>query len=262
MRVIIFILCLFIFSLPVSAQQNMKVWAPYLQNIEKKIKASWYEETALQRHTKECATNVVFTILKDGSLEEVRVIMSNCDEQMQQRAVSVVKKNAPFPPFPKEVASTPGVNVNFIFNYVLLPENKQAANNTEAQTILNSGDKYIDNNTAQNAPNDTVSDVNVKNKSAQQDVNSVSSPVKYDIKDFMLNCIIPIILLQSIVSLVFAARYKRKLKNLDDNNSPDANEFLRQKYCKKYRKVFLIITAVFTFILITAILLFVKVYLF
>ena len=260
MRVIIFILCLLIVSLPVSAAENMKVWTPYLQNIEKKIKASWYEETALDRHTKQGATNVVFTILNDGSLEEVRVIMSNCDEQMQQRAVSVVKKNAPFPPFPKEVASTQGVNVNYIFNYVLLPENKKESNNQQAQSVLNAQNKYIDNTAKPPAQKVSQSDNTAKNDNSQPVVSS--TPIqekKRDVRGFLLKCILSILLLQSMAAFLLVLYYQRKQKTFDEANSQEAKEYFVQACRKEFRKVFLISMGIFTLILIIAIAIFIQV---
>lgn len=128
MRVLFALFFVFLFSLPAFSIDNAQVWKPYLQNIEKEAKTSWYKASGLKRHDKECKINLFFNVKNTGVVSNIKVLASNCSEDMNELAIQALKDVAPFKPFPQAVYNIQEISIDFIFDYKLLPENKTASN--------------------------------------------------------------------------------------------------------------------------------------
>ena len=87
--------------MPALCADDMEIWNPYLEKIEKDVKASWYDITANQRHERACRTTLFFTVKNNGALGTIAILFSDCNKQMQDNALLAVKKVSPFAPFPK-----------------------------------------------------------------------------------------------------------------------------------------------------------------
>ena len=127
MRVLFALFFVFLFSLPAFSIDNAQVWKPYLQNIEKEAKTSWYKASGLKRHDKECKINLFFNVKNTGEVSNIKVLASNCSEDMNELAIQALKDVAPFKPFPQAVYNIQEISIDFIFDYKLLPENKTAS---------------------------------------------------------------------------------------------------------------------------------------
>lgn len=124
MRVLLLLFSLVLFSMPAFSVDDMEIWNPYLEKIEKDVKSSWYSLTANQRHDKECRTTMFFTVKNTGALGTIAILFSDCDKDMQDKALLAVKKVAPFAPFPIKFSNVDEININYNLDYRLLPENK------------------------------------------------------------------------------------------------------------------------------------------
>lgn len=124
MRVLFLLFALFLFPMPAFCADDMEIWNPYLEKIEKDVKSSWYGLTANQRHDRACRTTLFFTVKNNGSLGTIAVLFSDCDKKMQDNALLAVKNIAPFAPFPKKFSNVDEININYNLDYRLLPENQ------------------------------------------------------------------------------------------------------------------------------------------
>ena len=125
MRLFFCFFILILFPSSVFAIDNADVWKPYLQKIEKDIKASWYNAQGLNRHNKECKINLFFNIKNTGDISNAKILASDCPENMNKLALQVVNNSSPLEPFPDKISGINEISIDFIFDYNLLPENKK-----------------------------------------------------------------------------------------------------------------------------------------
>jgi protein TonB len=93
-------------------------YAAYIQGVKNAIVRVWrYPEAAL-KNRQEGRVEVEFSILEDGSLENVRILHSSEYASMDQEALRAVKAAAPFHRIPEKLALK-RMSVEFTFNYIL-----------------------------------------------------------------------------------------------------------------------------------------------
>jgi len=96
-------------------------FGPYLARIVLIVKRNWYSmipESA--RLGEKGRVAVVFEILKDGSVPQLRLVASSGAEPLDRAAVNGVRASIPFPPLPDEFTGNHLV-LQFIFLYNLTP---------------------------------------------------------------------------------------------------------------------------------------------
>lgn len=95
-------------------------FGPYLHPVMRSIQQHWYHyipESARLPGMKRGTTSVVFHILKDGTVTDLRVDKSSDDVHMDDAALSSVMAAKPFAPLPAEFSRPFLVlRVNFIYN--------------------------------------------------------------------------------------------------------------------------------------------------
>lgn len=147
MRLILTLLFSLFLFLPAFALDNADVWKPYLQNIEKNVKASWYKASGMSRHNKECKINLFFNVKNTGDVSGVKVLASDCGEDMNKLAIQALNDTAPFPPFPNKISDVKEISIDFIFDYNLLPENRhlQQTNSTFQGHFKEGSSRFLTN---------------------------------------------------------------------------------------------------------------------
>lgn len=125
MRVLLLIFSLIFLQNTVFAIDNAQVWNSYLGSAERTIKSNWYKLSGLNRHQKECSTNLYFNIKNTGEIYGIKVLSSNCSDEIKNLAIKAVTISSPLKPFPAEIHATNEISIDYIFNYELLPENKE-----------------------------------------------------------------------------------------------------------------------------------------
>lgn len=150
MRVLFLLFASVFISMPALCADDMEIWNPYLEKIEKDVKASWYDITANQRHERACRTTLFFTVKNSGALGTIAILFSDCNKQMQDNALLAVKKVSPFAPFPKKFSNVDEININYNLDYRLLPENQSAKipQNTVKPVVSDSLEKVLPQNSA------------------------------------------------------------------------------------------------------------------
>lgn len=94
-------------------------FGPYLARVVYAVRRNWYAvipESA--RLGQKGRTGVVFEILKDGSVPQIRLVSGSGSEALDVAALSGIRSSIPFPPLPKEFTGEHLV-LQFIFLYNL-----------------------------------------------------------------------------------------------------------------------------------------------
>jgi len=94
-------------------------FGPYLARVVYVVRHNWYAvipESA--RLGQKGRTAVIFEILKDGSVPELRLVRSSGSDALDRAAVAGIHASAPFPPLPSEFTGNHLV-LQFIFLYNL-----------------------------------------------------------------------------------------------------------------------------------------------
>ena len=97
-------------------------FGPYLARIVFIVKRNWLSlipESA--RLGEKGRVGVVFEILKDGSVPQLRLVASSGSDPLDRAAVNGIRASIPFPPLPQEFTGNHLV-LQFIFLYNLAPE--------------------------------------------------------------------------------------------------------------------------------------------
>ncbi len=136
MRVLFVIITLLFLNPAAMAIDNAQVWNEYLLGAEKQIKGNWYKLSGMNRHKSECATNLFFNIKNTGEITNIKVLQSNCDEDIKNLAIEAVKVSSPLKPFPAAISATKEISIDYIFNYELLPENKEIFDDVAKDTQI------------------------------------------------------------------------------------------------------------------------------
>jgi TonB family protein len=93
-------------------------YAAYIQGVKNAIVRVWrYPEAAL-KNRQEGRVEVEFSILENGSLENVRILHTSDIASMDQEALRAVKAAAPFHRIPEKLGLK-RMSIEFTFNYIL-----------------------------------------------------------------------------------------------------------------------------------------------
>jgi TonB family protein len=94
-------------------------FGPYLARVVFNVKRNWYSmipESA--RLGEKGRVGIVFEILKDGSVPQLRLVASSGSDPLDRAALAAIKASIPFPPLPQEFTGQHLV-LQFIFLYNL-----------------------------------------------------------------------------------------------------------------------------------------------
>lgn len=209
MRVFYLICAILLIHSGAFAIDNAQVWNEYLSNAEKTIKGNWYKLSGMQRHSRECKTNLYFNIKNTGEISGIKVLASDCDEDVKKLAIRAVETSSPLNSFPSSINSTKEISIDYIFNYELLPENKPiysdsplTKNQTSDENIVQYANDLLNSETVEQK-SDTVS-VESANKASFEPVDknnkiAVNSYLKYGIA--ALICLLLVIVFATIIIL-------------------------------------------------------------
>jgi len=96
-------------------------FGPYLARIVYIVRRNWYQVIRESAHLGEKGrVGVVFEILKDGSVPEVRLVASSGSDPLDRAAMAGIHASVPFPPLPEEFTGNHLV-LQFIFLCNLAP---------------------------------------------------------------------------------------------------------------------------------------------
>jgi len=96
-------------------------FGPYLARLVYIVRRNWYSvipESA--RLGEKGRVGIVFEILKDGSVPQIRMVASSGSDPLDRAALSGIRSSVPFPPLPEEFTGNHLV-LQFIFLYNLSP---------------------------------------------------------------------------------------------------------------------------------------------
>ncbi len=94
------------------------VYLPYLARLKQRIQREWvYPEEAWSRGVSGDLL-LVFTLNKNGSLTNLRLVQSSGFPILDQEALRAIKQSAPFDPFPPQMGEEPW-NISAAFHYNL-----------------------------------------------------------------------------------------------------------------------------------------------
>ncbi|MBI3399476.1 MAG: energy transducer TonB [Deltaproteobacteria bacterium] len=94
-------------------------YVSYLEGMKAKIYHEWAYPYPAAREGQSGRLFVRFTILKDGTLEEVALIKSSGYPMLDDAALSAIRLAAPFYRFPKGFGSLERIAINASFEYIL-----------------------------------------------------------------------------------------------------------------------------------------------
>lgn len=84
----------------------------YLKEVQRAIKSNWKPTFSKDKKL----AVALFTVYKNGSLGEVKILKSSKDSSFDEIALTAIKKTAPFPPLPRSFKGK-SVDFNFTFDY-------------------------------------------------------------------------------------------------------------------------------------------------
>ena len=91
----------------------------YLLNMKRRIELFWSYPEASIRHGEQGKMRIDFSIAKDGSVKDVRVVKSSNYPALDDAAITAVKLASPFNPFPKNF-TIETVEIHASFEYSLI----------------------------------------------------------------------------------------------------------------------------------------------
>jgi TonB family protein len=97
-------------------------FGPYLARVVFAVRRNWYAvipESA--RLGERGRVGVIFEIIKDGSVPQLRMIASSGSDPLDRAAVAGIRASIPFPPLPQEFTGNHLV-LQFLFLYNILPQ--------------------------------------------------------------------------------------------------------------------------------------------
>ena len=100
--------------LPTAAGEQAGVYwgALYMKEVERKIKKNWNPP----KNDTSASAAVDFKVLKDGKIEDIKLVKSSGVPLMDEAAISALEKVSPLPPLPEECNEN-FVIVQFTFDY-------------------------------------------------------------------------------------------------------------------------------------------------
>lgn len=90
----------------------------YLEQVKKKVVRAWKYPEQASRNRDEGKVDVEFTVLKDGRLKNVRILLSSGYFSLDREAIRSVRAASPFTPIP-ERTGLEEISIRFTFNYTL-----------------------------------------------------------------------------------------------------------------------------------------------
>jgi len=96
-------------------------FGPYLNRVLHDVRQNWYQLIPESASFKRGWVTIEFLILKDGSVQGLRVIDSSGDVTLERPAYGSIKGSDPFQPLPREFAG-PYLGLRFRFFYNLNPD--------------------------------------------------------------------------------------------------------------------------------------------
>jgi TonB family protein len=97
-------------------------FGPYLARVVYAVRRNWYAvipESA--RLGEKGRVGVVFEIIKDGSVPQLRLVASSGSDPLDRAAVAGIRASVPFPPLPQEFTGNHLV-LQFLFLYNIVPQ--------------------------------------------------------------------------------------------------------------------------------------------
>jgi TonB family protein len=92
-------------------------FGPYLARVVFNVRRNWYSMIPVAaRLGQKGRVAIVFAILKDGSVPELRLVASSGSDPLDRAAVGAIRASNPFPPLPEEFTG-PQLVLQFIFLY-------------------------------------------------------------------------------------------------------------------------------------------------
>lgn len=88
------------------------VFSQYMKELQRTIKSNW--KPTFSKDKKRAVA--FFTIYKNGSLGEVKILKSSGDSTFDENALTAIKKTAPFHPLPRNFKGK-SVDIEFTFDY-------------------------------------------------------------------------------------------------------------------------------------------------
>jgi len=92
---------------------NDVAWGPYLTNLTKQIEHS----RIISKKTNQAGT-AAFTILANGTVQNLRLLNSSGDVTVDQKALVAIANMSPFQPLPASTHNNLDVKLSFDFGYV------------------------------------------------------------------------------------------------------------------------------------------------
>ena len=93
-------------------------FGPYLQRLRQDVQANWYRQIPEPALKKKGKVIIEFSIMKDGSVANMRFVETSGDASLDRAAWGGVTKANPFPPLPSEFAGAHLVlRLRFYYNF-------------------------------------------------------------------------------------------------------------------------------------------------
>ena len=99
---------------PIKVSNSIN-WAPYMRNLEQKIKNNWAppKKGSMKR------VKTQFTIHRDGTITDIKITGSSGDVLVDSAAKAAIEASSPVEPLPKEFKGE-SVPIEFTFDYNVL----------------------------------------------------------------------------------------------------------------------------------------------
>ena len=109
-----------------NTKANKKIWAPYLQKLEKTVRGNWKSPII----TSSKSATVQFKVSGNGDITEVKIVNSSNDLSFDESIVNAVKNTSPAEPLPEEFEGE-FFPVEFTFSANSMGNESNAANNSK-----------------------------------------------------------------------------------------------------------------------------------
>ncbi|HEX9880496.1 MAG TPA: TonB family protein [Candidatus Binatia bacterium] len=103
---------------PISADPRQSEYTFYLETVKANIVRAWKYPQEASKEREEGKVDVEFTILKNGALQDVRILRSSGFSSLDREALRAVGAASPFAPIPAKL-SLDQLSIRFTFNYTL-----------------------------------------------------------------------------------------------------------------------------------------------
>ena len=100
----------------VSLDTQEQKYAPYLIVVKRKIDLAWDYPERARRARMDGSLALRFSILRTGTINQLRVLRSSGYEPLDDEAVRAIAASSPFPPLPGHI-EVPQLNVQATFEY-------------------------------------------------------------------------------------------------------------------------------------------------